>query len=244
MNKVTLICILFYSLEIFAQHHSPPQVKRDSVELDTLQQDSLRVESIPHDSLQKDFYVIEGDSIPREFIGLEEVLILGELKFDNDLERRKYYILKRKTRKVYPYAKLASERLVELNYRLKQLESRRDKRRYTKIIQEYIEDEFSEELKKLTRTEGQILVKLVHRQTGITTYDLIRELKSGWRAFWYNTTASLFNISLKEEYHPESRKEDFWIEDILQRAFQAGILEEQPTALDFDFLELTNKWSK
>ncbi|WP_424495363.1 DUF4294 domain-containing protein [Salinimicrobium sp. GXAS 041] len=194
------------------------------------------------DTVQKEYMIIEGDSIPREFIDLEEVLILEKLKFDNEQERRRYLILRHKTHKVYPYAKLASERLVELNSRLEQIEGRRDRKRYTKIVQNYIEDQFAAELKKLTRTEGQILVKLIHRQTGTTTFDLIKDLKSGWRAFWYNTTASFFDISLKEEFQPELNQEDYLIEDILQRAFQTNRLEKQPTALDFDFLELTDKW--
>lgn len=197
------------------------------------------------DTLQKEYeyMFIEGDSIAREQIDLDEVLILGKLNFDSDLERKKYLILRRKTLKVYPYAKLASERLVELNSRLEDIKSRRDRKRYTKIVQSYIEDQFSAELKKLTRTEGQILVKLIHRQTGVTTFDLVKELKSGWRAFWYNTTASFFDISLKEEFRPAENQEDYYIEDILQRAFQDKRLQKQPSALDFNFLELTNKWS-
>lgn len=201
-------------------------------------------ESVPvEDTLQNEYIFIEGDSIARQHIDLDEVLILGRLKFDSDLERRKYLILRRKTIKVYPYAKLASERLVELNSRLDQMKGRRARKKYTKIVQNYIEDQFSAELKKLTRTEGQILVKLIHRQTGITAFDLIKDLKSGWRAFWYNTTASFFDISLKEEFKPESNQEDYLIEDILQRAFQSKQLQKQPSALDFNFLELTNKWS-
>lgn len=198
---------------------------------------------VQKDTLDKELMIIEGDTIPREFIDLEEVVILEQINFASDLERRKYLILKRKTEKVFPYAKLASERLVELNRRLEQIENRRERKRYTRIVQEYIEEQFAAELKKLTRTEGQILVKLIHRQTGITAFDLIKDLKSGWRAFWYNTTASLFNISLKEEFQPESVQEDYLIEDILQRAFRKEVLEEQPSALDFNFLELTNKWA-
>ena len=109
-------------------------------------------------------------------------------------------------------------------------------------LQKYIEEEFSEELKKLTRTEGQILVKLIHRQTGKTAFDLIKELRSGWRAFWFNSTAKFFNISLKQEFDPENEKEDYLIEDILQRNFQSGNLEEQEPAIEFDFYELTDKW--
>jgi len=195
------------------------------------------------DTIDKQYFIIVGDTIMRESIDLDEVLILSKLKFTSDNDRRRYLILRRKTRKVYPYAKLASERLLTLNSRLDQIKTKRDQKRYTKIVQDYIEEEFAAELKKLTHTEGQILVKLVHRQTGITTFELIKNLKSGWRAFWYNTTASLFEISLKEEYHPESNQEDYLIEDILQRSFQSKILEPQPSALDFNFSDLTNKWS-
>lgn len=220
LSRILLVVALFYSVLAASQQFPVEQ-----------------------DSLQKEFIIIEGDTIAREYIDLEEVVVLGRLKFDNDLERRKYLILRRKTLKVYPYAKLAAERLVELNSRLDQIKTRRDRKRYTKIVQDYIEDQFSAELKKLTRTEGQILVKLIHRQTGTTTFELIRELKSGWRAFWYNTTASMFDISLKEEFNPAEVEEDYLIEDILQRAFQAKQLEPQPSVLDFEFLELTDKWS-
>lgn len=195
------------------------------------------------DTVEKEYFIVAGDTIIREAIDLEEVIILNRLKFKSEEERRTYLILRRKTRKVYPYAKLASERLMELNSRLDQIKSKRDRKRYTKIVQNYIEDQFSAELKKLTRTEGQILVKLIHRQTGVTTFDLIKNLKSGWRAFWYNSTASLFDISLKEKYDPESNQEDYLIEDILQRSFRAKVLEPQPSALDFNFIELRNKWS-
>ena len=170
------------------------------------------------------------------------MIILERLKFDSLEDRRRYLILKRKTHKVFPYATLAADRLVELNARLERLDSKRDQKRYIRIVQNYIEGEFKDELKKLTRSEGQILVKLVHRQTGITTFDLIKDLRSGWNAFWYNTTASMFDISLKEEFRPQEVEEDYLIEDILQRAFQARELERQPTVLDFDFLELTDQW--
>ncbi|WP_432264648.1 DUF4294 domain-containing protein [Autumnicola musiva] len=200
-------------------------------------------QEIDNDSIEPTYMIIEGDTVPRMTIDLDEVVLLRKLKFKDNAERRRYLILRRKTRKVYPYAKLASERLLELNSRLEKIDSKRSRKRYTKIVQNYIEDQFSEELKKLTHTEGQILVKLIHRQTGTTTFNLIKNLKSGWRAFWYNTTASLFEISLKEEYHPESNQEDFLIEDILQRSFQSNILEPQATALDFKYIELTDKWS-
>ncbi|WP_341199250.1 DUF4294 domain-containing protein [Croceibacter atlanticus] len=203
-----------------------------------------QVESKPQDSTEReyDYMIIEGDTIPREFIDLEEVIILNKIKFTSDLERRRYLILRRKTRKVWPYAKLASERLTELNARLASIESKSERRKYTKIVQKYIEEQFAAELKKLTRTEGQILVKLIHRQTGVTTFQLIKNLRSGWRAFWYDTTAGLFDIELKSEYNPVNNREDFLIEDILQRSFQRNILDNQPSVLNIDYFEASSKW--
>jgi hypothetical protein len=193
------------------------------------------------DSLQQ-YIIIEGDSIVKSSIELDEVYVFGKLKFESYDEKLRYYILRRKTLKVYPYAKLAAERLVTLNERLATIEKRSKKKKYTKQIHKFLEKEFATELKKLTRTEGQILVKLIHRQTGITTFNLVKQLRSGWRAFWYNSTAKMFKISLKEEYHPENVHEDYLIEDILLRAFASGKLEKQPTVLDFDYVTLTNKW--
>ena len=221
MIRYTFYILLFFSSTIFAQETSEKE----------------------KDSSEVIYMIIEGDSIPRESIDLEEVVLLRKLKFDNTMDRRRYLILRRKTRKVYPYAKLASERLVDLNSRLDHIKSNRDRKRYTKIVENYIEDEFSTELKKLTRTEGQILVKLIHRQTGDTAFELVKNLKSGWRAFWYNTTASMFDISLKEEYDPEKNREDYLIEDILQRSFRDNILERQSSALDFKYIDLTDKWT-
>ena len=196
------------------------------------------------DSTQTFYYIVEGDTIAREMINLDEVYLLKKVKFMSEQDRRRYLILRRKTRKVYPYAKLAAERLTTMTERLKTIEKKSDRKRYTKRVQKYVEEEFSEKLKKLTHTEGQILVKLIHRQTGRTAFDLVKELRTGWRAFWYNTTASLFEISLKEEYRPFEEKEDYLIEDILERSFQENILERQKPAFPIDYLDLTAHWNK
>ncbi|MFC4097036.1 DUF4294 domain-containing protein [Euzebyella saccharophila] len=197
----------------------------------------------PIDSLTEKMIIVEGDSIFRSSIDLDEVYLFGRLEFGSYKEKLRYYILRRKTIKVYPYAKLAAERLVELNDSISQITKKRHQKKYTKKVQKFIEEEFSEELKKLTRTEGQILVKLIYRQTGETAFDLVKELRSGWRAFWYNTTASMFDISLKEEFHPDQVHEDYLIEDILQRAFASYRLDRQESVLDYDYAQLSNKWS-
>ena len=199
-----------------------------------------QVEKDKDSILLTDKYIIfEGDTL---LIELNEVLLLKKLKFKTDYDRRYYYWFRKKTLKAYPFAKLAADRLDVLTERLENIKSKRRKRQYTKRIQKYLEGELTQQLKKLTRTEGRILIKLVHRQTGNTSFKLIKELRSGWKAFWYNTTASLFKLSLKAEYDPINIREDYLIEDILQRAFMDGILEKQPSKLDFDYLELSKKW--
>lgn len=199
---------------------------------------------IDNDTTEVFYYVIEGDSIHRDRISLDEVFLLSELQFDSKEAQRRYLLLKRRTHKVYPYAKLAAERLVVMNQRLEQIEKKKHKRIYTKRLQDYIENEFSEQLKKLTRSEGQILVKLIHRQTGETAFDLVKELRTGWRAFWYNVTANMFDISLKEEFKPYENEEDYLIEDILLRAFQDKSLEKQEPAIPIDYFELRDYWRK
>lgn len=194
------------------------------------------------DTINKEYFLIKGDTLYTDAIELDDVVMLKKIKFSNRKDRIRYLILRRKVRKVYPYAKMASDRLTDLQDSLIHIKSKRKQRKYTKHIQKYIEEEFSEKLKKFTRTEGQILIKLIHRQTGATAFDLIKELRSGWRAFWYNSTASMFNISLKEEYNPMHNHEDYYIEDVLMRSFNDGVLEKQPHALDFDYFELSNKW--
>ncbi|GAL63832.1 DUF4294 domain-containing protein [Algibacter lectus] len=201
-----------------------------------------QVSDVEQDTTVGKYLIIKGDSIPRTTIDLDAVMILPRLKFENRDARIRYLILRRKTLKVYPYAKMAADRLDSLTKHLATLTKNREKKKYTRKIQKYIEGEFSDELKKMSRTEGQILVKLIHRQTGITTFELVKELRNGWRAFWYNTTASMFDISLKREFDPENEKEDYLIEDILQRNFQSGRLVRQKSAIPFDFYTLTEKW--
>ena len=164
------------------------------------------------------YFKIEGDSIYKKEINLNEVIIYKPVEFTNDKERLDYFVLKRKVTKVYPYAKMASERLSKLNTRLDKIKSKRKQKKYTKMLEKFLQEELTAELKRLTRTEGQILVKLIYRETGSTAYSLVRELRNGFRAFTYNTIAKVFKISLKETYDPLNVREDLFIEDILRNS--------------------------
>ena len=184
----------------------------------------LMVVSCLYGQQQQPIYIVEGDTLANPYVDLGEVIVLPSLKFDSYNDYLAYYRLRKRTLKVYPYAKIASERLVVLNDRLSKIKRKRAKKRYTKRVERYLEGEFKEELKSLTRSEGRILVKLIHRETGETTHSLIKKLRSGWRAFIYQTTAKLFDINLKTTYNPTDDEEDALIEGILLRAFADGTL--------------------
>jgi len=200
---------------------------------------SITAQERKKDTIINDMIVIRGDSIE---LSLDEIVVLNKLKFKTSKEKRYYYWYRKKVHNAYPYAKLAADKLLKLNNELTQIRSKRKRKKHIKKMQKFMEDEFTAELKKKTRTEGRILIKLLHRQTGLTAFNLVKEYRSGWKAFWYNTTANMFKLSLKKEYHPESVGLDFLIEDVLQRAFIDGTLEEQKARLPFDYFEMSRKW--
>ena len=187
-------------------------------------------------------YVLEENDTITEPILLEEVVIFKE-KLDPE-SKKQFLLLQNRVYKTYPFARIASDRLTAMNKTMDKLKSVKEKRKYFKIVENYMENEFTAQLKKLSRKQGQILVKLIHRQTGTTTYDLIKDYKSGWKAFWSNNTARVFDINLKTGYAPYNVNEDYLIETILFRAFNRGRLVKQEPAFPIDYDDLSDFWEK
>ncbi len=183
---------------------------------------------------------VENDTILNDTIELPEIIVRKE-KLDIEA-RKQFQLLQNRVLKVYPFAKITAERLTALNRGMANLKTEKEKKKYFKIVENYLTNEFEAKLKKLSRKQGQILVKLIHRQTGTTTYDLITNLKSGWKAFWSNVTAKLFDINLKTKYDPYQNNEDYLIESILVYAFETGRLQNQPPAIKVDFDNLSTVW--
>jgi len=201
---------------------------------------TVNAQVIQKDTTKMGYVLIENDTIFNDTIQLEEIVIS---KGKIDVESKKQFtLLKNRVYKTYPYAKLASERLTALNRGMASLKTNKEKKKYFKIVENYLTNEFEAQLKKLSRKQGQILIKLIHRQTGVTTFELVRNLKSGWTAFWSNTTAKMFNLNMKTQYLPYEVNEDFLIETILVRAFNSGRLIEQKSAKPVNHEDLTNFW--
>lgn len=184
----------------------------------------------------------ENDTVVKDPILLEEVVVYRS-KLSPE-EKKQFLLLQNRVYKVYPYAKTAADRLTALNKNMDKMKTNKEKKKYFKLVENYMEGEFTDQLKKLSRKQGQILVKLIHRQTGFTTFELIKDYKSGWKAFWSNNTAKLFDINLKAKYQPYEVNEDFLIESILDRAFNRGRLARQKPATPIDIDELTEFWEQ
>ncbi|UUF13393.1 MULTISPECIES: DUF4294 domain-containing protein [Flavobacterium] len=195
----------------------------------------------PKENQEMGNILTEQDSILNDTIQLPEIIISKGERMSAE-EMKQFQILQNRVYKVYPYARLAADRLTALNNGMARLKTNREKKKYFKIVEDYLNNEFEDRLKKLSRKQGQILVKLVHRQTGKTTYELIKNLKSGFKAFVSNTTANLFDISLKTEYKPYDVNEDYLIETILVRGFESGRLLNQTPANPVNYNNLMEHW--
>ena len=201
---------------------------------------SLQAQNVVTDSIKSG---VENDSIWD--IGMQEVLITNiETETLTEEQKNLLAALKRRTLKVYPFAKIAAERLKTLNANMAKLKTKKEKKKYAKLVEKYMEDEFEAQLKILSRKEGQILVKLIHRQTGETTFDLIKDHKSGWKAFWANRLARLYDIDIKKKYSPATVPEDYHIEGFLIKAFKEKRLVKQDPAFTIDYDEITASWQE
>ncbi len=170
-----------------------------------------------------DAIVTEDDTIYLDY--MDEVVLYDYAPLDSETQR-KYYKLRKKVLKVYPYALEASNLFLEVNDKYQTLEKRRKKKKYTRKQQKWLEENFGEELRNLKRSEGRILIKLLHRNLQITAYDLIKFYRNGTKAWIWQRLAKLYDADLKSEYHPETIEDDKIIEMIIQKAIRDGIIEE------------------
>lgn len=166
--------------------------------------------------------VVDGDTVPWSV--LDEMLFVAKPTLSDFQARRNYYILMKKVGRVYPYVREAALRMDSVNMQLEEIDRRRQRRKYTKSYQKYLEERFEPELRKLTRSEGQILSKLVYRETHTSVYQIIRTYRNGLSARFWSMTAWWYDIDLKRPYDPENDAEDRLIENILQRKFISGEL--------------------
>ncbi len=163
--------------------------------------------------------IVENDTLP--MVDLPEVRVYQRKDFEYLYLKRRYRRLIYNVKRAYPYSKIAGTRLKVLDEYLATLETEKERKEYVNQVEGEIMKEFEQDVKKLTVTQGIILVKLIDRETGRTSYEVIKDLKGGLTAFFWQGIARIFGNNLKEIYDPDGR--DRIIEDIVL-GIEAGFI--------------------
>jgi hypothetical protein len=164
----------------------------------------------------RDIYVARGILVDGDTLWiaeLDEVYIYPQKVFRNMRQQRKYTRLILNVKKAYPWAKLASSVMTDVNNHLLTLATEKEQEAYLKKVEDELLGTYTEDLKKLTVTQGKILIKLVYRETGETSYKIVEFYRGKFSAFFWQALARLFGSNLKLEYDPYG--EDRLIEEIV-----------------------------
>lgn len=156
--------------------------------------------------------IIGQDTVP--LVSLPLVNAVAKRTFPNKRAQRKHEKLVFHVKKVLPYAKLAGERMREVDVELATMKPAERKKRLRELERE-IKRDYEGELKKLTFTQGRILIKLLDRETNMVSYDIVKHFRGGFTAWFFQGIAKMFSYDLKDEYNPE--RDDRLIESIVQQ---------------------------
>lgn len=159
-------------------------------------------------------YILEGEDTIL-IVNLRPVNVVDSASPEYLKNLQAYYRLRFNVIKVYPYARLAAVKLNEMNAKMNKMSSDRERRRYRKSVEEQVRKDFEETIKKMSVSQGKVLIKLIDRETGHTSYELIKDLKGSLNAFFAQGMAKLFGHNLKTEYDPTGA--DRTIENIVQQ---------------------------
>ncbi len=141
--------------------------------------------------------------------------------FNRGIDERRFWRLVRSVKKVYPLAKVAQDKLKDMESQLDNLESKRDQREHIRMVYRQIREEYTPVLLKMNYTDGRVLIRLIDRETDYTAYEIIDEFKGGLTASFWQGLGRLFGQNLKDEYGESL--EDQTIEKII-RYYEAGLL--------------------
>lgn len=164
-------------------------------------------------------YIENGDTIYIE--QLDEVEVFAPIVFDSKRNAKRYSRMVSYVKKVYPYAKVAGIKMREYESILEKTEKKKDRKKIMRRAEQELKEEFEEELKKLTYMQGEILLKLIDRETNTSSFALVKDMRGGFRASFYQGFARLFGFNLKERYDPEGKDKE--IESIVQMIEQGRI---------------------
>ncbi len=182
-----------------------------------------------YDERQKaKIYFINGETV----VVMDELTLMGKPHFNNQLDQNYYYFLNKKLNRVYPLFLTALEQYDDIQQEIKTIDQ--DKRKaYIRDRQNKLADEYDAKLRDLTTSEGQIFSKLMCRAAGKTVYEIIKELRGGWSAFWWNIKGNIADVEIKEPYNPHTNRVDEYLESLLKSNWNAGYLQPYPGYQNF-----------
>ena len=163
--------------------------------------------------------IVGNDTIP--YVKISGVEIYDFKIFKNKRLAKRNNKLIRNVKKVYPWAKLAGQKLIEYEAILASVETDKEKRRIMKQVEKEIQEEYGVELKKLTIIQGKILINLIDRETGDTSYELVQDFRGNFVAFFYQSFARIFGYNLKNRYDPEDEDRNI---EIIVRMIESGMI--------------------
>ena len=173
-------------------------------------------------------YEINGENV----VVMDELILLNKPRFNNSLDQNYYYFLNKKLNRVYPLFLTALEQYQDIQAELSNLD-KGDQRKYVNDRQKDLANQYETQLRDLTTSEGRVFAKLMNRATGKTVYEIIKELRGGWSAFWWNVKGNIADVSIKEPYDPHVNRTDQFVESLLQSNWNAGYLTPYPGYQDF-----------
>ncbi len=161
--------------------------------------------------------VIDGDTV---FYSEVPSVFINAPRENTDInELLRYQRLVRNVKKAYPYAIIARDKLRDVNENLSKLSSKKKQKQYVDSVEHQLKIQYEEELKNLTVTQGRILIKLIDREIGNTSFNLVKEYRGSFSAFFWQSLARLFGSNLKTRYYPNGEDKD--IEEIILK-IQSG----------------------
>lgn len=169
-------------------------------------------QELPKEPVRLPYLIINGDTVPT--VNLREITISDERTFKTEREARKWSRLKRDVSKVYPYAKIAGKKLEHYNKLMENMTEKEQKVMFKKVEKE-IKQEFEKDIRSFTLNQGRVLLKLIDRETGNTSYTLVKDLRGNFQAFFWQSIARFFSVDLKSDYDPLNNSEDKLIEEIV-----------------------------
>lgn len=144
--------------------------------------------------------IVDGDTLPIMY--LDQVYVWGTKSFKNSAEARKWDRLVRNVKVAYPYARLAGIKFDEYNKKMETAKSEKERKKMMKQAEDELQAQFGAELKELTFTQGKILLKLIDRQTTNSSYDIVKEFRGRFMAFFWQGIGKVFGYNLKTKYDP------------------------------------------